>query len=100
MAEVERLPHFGNVSLHQFGIAAVAVAAEHQRATSDRFAASKLDAFNESVLVGEQCFARAPGQDWDVALLYRAAQPVDQLGSRAARQSVHTMRRMARIVEV
>ena len=58
------------------------------------------DAFDEAVLVREQRLADAAGQDRNVARLRGAAQPVDQLGAGAARQAVHAMRRMARIVEI
>ena len=57
-------------------------------------------AFDEAVLIREQRLADAAGQDRDVAPLHGAAQAIDQLGASAARQAVHAMRRMARVVEI
>src|SRR2546429_5651506 len=101
MAEIERVRHFGNVAAHEFGVAAVTVAGEHQRAATDGLAravaALHLDALDEAIFVREERLANAPCEDRNIARLNGAAQPVDQFRSGAAREPVHAMRRMARI---
>ena len=99
MAEVERIGHLRDMPPHQFRVSAVAVAGEHQRAAADGFAGDP-HAFDEAVVIREQRLADTAGQDRDVARLRGAAQAIDQLGAGAARQAVHAMRRMARVVEI
>ena len=94
MPEVERIAHIGNEAPYQFGIAAITVAGEHQRAAADRLATRQRDAFDEAILlVGEQRFANASCEDRDIARLDGRAETVDQFRTAAARQAVHAVSR-------
>ena len=77
MTEVKRIRHFGDVAAHQFGVAAIAVASEHKRATADRLAAAiarhHLDAFYEALVVRVQRLGDAAAENWDIARLHSAA---------------------------
>src|SRR6478736_7122079 len=103
MPEVGRAAHLRYVPRHEIGSAAIPAAGEDERLAAERIARSirahNLDTADCPAGVGKERGHGCVDDEVYLSLVRRLAQPIDEFQPRAAGQTVHAPRRMARVVE-